>query len=163
MTRILVLAIIFFLFFINESLFAYVLVILLVVTSVSAQPFVVPTKDGLEAIALPHRVTGARVSGTGTLKDLGVRVVVVPFASRPDVVDGIFVALCSVPPPKIVTPVMASVVTIIATVAVVVPAAEVVEASVITVLITPSVVPAIIVATGGVVRARESSGAFLQL
>jgi hypothetical protein len=80
-TRILVLAIIFFLLFVDEYLFAFALVILLVVIVVPAQPFVVPTKDGLEAVALPHRVAGARVSRTGTLKDLGVHIIIVPFAS----------------------------------------------------------------------------------
>jgi hypothetical protein len=108
-------------------------------------------------------VAGTWVSRAGALEGLGVRVVVVPFARRPDVVDGIVVALSPVSPPEIITPATTSVVAIVTTVAVVVSAVGVVGASVIAVLVTPSVIAAIIVAASSVVRAMESSSVFFQL
>jgi hypothetical protein len=102
------------------------------------------------------------VSRARALKGLGVCVVVVPFAPRPDIIDGVVVALSPVSSLEIITPATASVVAIVTTFTVVVPAVGAVGASVIMVLVAPSVVAVIIAAAGGVVRARESSTVFLQ-
>jgi hypothetical protein len=97
------------------------------------------------------------------LEGLGVRVVVVPFAPRPDVADGVVVALSPISPPEIIAPATTSVAAIVMTVAVVIPAARVVGTSIIAVLVVPPVVAAIIAAASDVVGAWESSGVFFQL
>jgi hypothetical protein len=97
------------------------------------------------------------------MEGLGVRVVVVPFAPGPDVVDGIVIALSLISPPEIITPATTSIAAIVAMVTIVVPAVGVIGASVIMVLVTPSVIAAIIAAASGVVGARESSSVFFQM
>jgi hypothetical protein len=111
--------------------------------------------DGLQAPAIPHCVAGARVSRAGTLKDLGVGILIVALGPWLDGVDGIVSwSVVALPPSKVVLPTPITIV--IVAVAVVI---ALIIAAVVTAPIIASVIGAVILLVG----ARSPTNVFLDL
>jgi hypothetical protein len=111
--------------------------------------------DGLQAPAIPHCVARARVSRAGTLKDLGVGILIVVLGPWLDGVDGLVSwSVVALPPSKVIlpTPIMIVIVAVV-----------VVIAPIITAVVTASVIASVIGAVILLVGARSLANVFLDL
>jgi hypothetical protein len=79
-------------------------IIFIAIFVAAALPFAgVQVLDRLQTLAIPHCMVGVRMNQTGTLKDLGIGILIVALGRWLDSVDGIVTwSVVALPPPKVI-------------------------------------------------------------